>query len=80
MALKRGAEAETLLRQIVKARQAEGGDPRDLLSARKHLAECLRSLGRLDEAVVIYREVWLAEFKDSEGNSAALMSEVPLTG
>ena len=26
------------------------------------------------------REVWLAEFKDSEGNSAALMSEVPLAG
>ena len=24
------------------------------------------------------REVWLAEFKDSEGNTAALMSEVPL--
>ncbi len=26
------------------------------------------------------REVWLAEFQDSEGNSAALMSEVPLAG
>ena len=25
------------------------------------------------------REVWLAEFKDSEGNAAALMSEVPLS-
>lgn len=24
------------------------------------------------------REVWLAEFKDSEGNPAALMSEVPI--
>ena len=26
------------------------------------------------------RDVWLAELKDSEGNSAALMSEVPLAG